>query len=146
MDVMISSLEAIANDMEMKVDGDTAGVEFERHRRALEDSLVDARDARRRALEAYEAGVYSVTDLKERKDELDARIRVLEEELGAMEAPEVSPEKVASVRACIDTLKDDAVSVESKNKFLRRIVKKVVYWNDSNEPRVNRIHLDIFLL
>lgn len=146
MDVMISSLEAIAHDMEMKVDGDTAGVEFERHKRALEDSLADARDARRRALEAYEAGVYSVTDLKERKDELDARIRALEEELGAMEAPEVSPEKVASVRACIDALKDDAVSVESKNKFLRRIVKKVVYWNDSNEPRVNRIHLDIFLL
>lgn len=146
MDVMIDSLEAIVNDMEIEVSGNAAQVEYERHRKALESSLEEARVAKVRALEAYEAGVYSVADLKKRKDEIESRIKVLEDDISALEPPVASTEKVMSIRECIEALRDDSVSVEAKNKFLRRIVKRIDYYNDSDIPRVNKVHLDVFLL
>lgn len=146
MDVMISSLESIVNDMEIEISGNASEIEYERHREVLEMSLEEARIAKARALEAYEAGVYSVEDLKERKDEIEGRIRVLEDDISTLRPPVASTEKVISIRECIEALRDDSVSVEAKNKFLRRIVRRIDYYNDSNEHGVNKVRLDIFLL
>lgn len=146
MDVLVESLKQVAGDIEIDLGGEGERKRHEERTKALRDALGKAEAARVRAIEAYEAGAYSVAELKERKGEADRRIREIESAIASARPPERDERTVASLHECIGLLADDGVSAQAKNDFAKAIIDHIDYYNDTpSRVRPNKIRLEIFL-
>lgn len=147
LDALAESLERTAKDVEIRLSSNDALIEQHReHMKALETARRSAVEARLRAMEAFEAGAYSVEDLAERKADIDARIARIDREIATAKPPEYTQETVETLRGCIEAIKDDGVSPKEKNDFLKRIIKRIDYYNDTPKFVLpNRIRLEVFL-
>lgn len=91
-----------------------------------------------RIKEAYEAGVYTVDELKESRALIDERINTLR-------AQEIKPQHteeelkiklIDKYKNATDALRDPAVSEEDKNELLRSFVDKIVFFRDTETVRI----------
>lgn len=146
MDTLVASLRSLCNDIELRIKADNRASEHEAHIEALRKELEKVRAARSRAMEAYEAGAYTIAELKARKDEAEKRMESIERAIKDAKPPKYTPELVVSINKCIDMLLDDTVSVQVKNDFLKSVIGRIDYYNDT-PPFVhdNKVHLEIFL-
>ncbi len=96
-------------------------------------------------MEAFEAGIYSIDELKDRKDKADRNIRSIEREMSELKPPQYTPGMIVSLHECIDLLTDDSIAAQSKNDLLKSLIARIDYYNDT-EPYVlpNKIHLIFF--
>ena len=147
LDTLAESLERTANDVEIRMKStDSIIAQYEAHMKALESSLASAEASRRRVMDAFEAGVYSIDDMAARKADIDDNITKLKKEISDAKPPEYTDETIARLRECIGLIRDESVSAKEKNDFLKRIIKRIDYYNDT-PPYIlpNRIRLEIFL-
>lgn len=146
MDTLVASLRSLCTDIELRIKADNRASEHEAHIEAMRKELEKVRAARSRAMEAYEAGAYTIAELKARKDEAEKRMESIERAIKDAKPPKYTPELVVSINKCIDMLLDDTVSVQVKNDFLKSVIGRIDYYNDT-PPFVhdNKVHLEIFL-
>lgn len=146
MDVLTDALKRVCEDIEIQLSGGDGMAEHERHLAALRASIEREDAARSRIMDAFEAGAYTVDEFKDRKAAVEERIERLESELASAKPPEYTPETVTSLRSVIDLLNDDTVNPVEKNTFIKRVIKRIDYFNDT-PPYVlpNIIRLEIHL-
>ena len=146
MEVLIETLKRTIDDIEMRIGSDDGTSEYESRLSSLRTALEKEEAARSRAMEAFEAGIYSIDELKDRKDKADRNIRSIEREMSELKPPQYTPGMIVSLHECIDLLTDDSIAAQSKNDLLKSLIARIDYYNDT-EPYVlpNKIHLDIFL-
>ena len=134
-----------ANDVEIEL-ANQKNDSLEAQRNALEASLKKEKLARKRASDAYEAGVYDLAEFKQRRQKIDSRIESLEKKLAKAKPKRYTMQTVIALRECIEMLEDDEVPVKAKNDFLKQIVDRIEYSNDT-APYVlpNKPQLEIFL-
>lgn len=146
MDVLVETLRQIIDDIEMHIKSDDGKEEYEKRMESLRSALEKAESARARAMEAFEAGIYSIDELKDRKTDADSRIKQIEREIADAKPPTYTPDMAFTIHECIDLLLDDGISAKAKNDMLKSIVKRIDYHN-STEPNAspNNVHLEIFL-
>jgi site-specific DNA recombinase len=144
LDALADALESMAEDMEVNVGG--GSFVDEQRIKALEKALDKASESRSRAMRAYEAGVYSLEEMKASKEDAERRMEEAEREIEALKSVRVTPDTIVSLRECVRLLKDESVPAQDKNDFLKRVIRRIDYWNDT-EPYVhdNRFQLDVFL-
>lgn len=145
MAMVAEALRKAADDVEIELAKPTND-SFEAQRKALEASLKKEKLARKRASDAYEAGVYGLAEFKQRRQKIDNRIEALETKLAKAKPRRCDRQTVVTLRECIDMLEDDEVPVKAKNDFLKQVVERIEYSNDT-APYVlpNKPHLEIFL-
>lgn len=145
MAMVVEALRKAANDVEIELANPTVDAS-EAQREALEASLKKEQFARKRAGDAYEGGVYDLAEFKQRRQKIDKRIEALEAKLAKAKPKRCSKQTVVALRECIDLLEDDAVPAKAKNDFLKQIVERIDYSNET-PPYVlpNKPHLEIFL-
>ena len=135
MDGLLDALADAYRGMEVELDAPNVADRAA----ALEKELQRCAAQRDRILEAYEAGVYSLDELKARRSHVEARITAIAAELDALPT-ERPPEAVkASISACIDALRDPALSVEEVNAALRSVISRIEYRNDGE------VMLDVYM-
>lgn len=146
MDVLVTALRKLLADVEFHVGEIDKTSEYSIHLNALKSELIKAGAARSRAMEAYEAGAYTIEEFKVRKEAIDNHIEEVEQAIVDAKPPEYSEATVASLRSCIEALLDDDLSAKAKNDVLRGIIKRIDYYNDT-APYVpdNKVRLEIFL-
>lgn len=143
--MVTEALRKAANDVQIELANPTADAS-EAQRHALEASLKKEQLARKRATDAYEAGVYDLAELKQRRQKIDRRIEALEAKLAQCKPKRRTGQTVVMLHECIDLLEDDAVPAQAKNDFLKQLVDRIEYSNET-APYVqpNKPHLEIFL-
>lgn len=143
---LVSALLDVCADIEIRLTAQDQTSEYETHIEALGTAMKKAVESRKRAMEAYEAGAYTIEELKGRKAEADKRIAEIEKAMEDAKPPEYSPETVTNLQKCIELLRDESVSPQAKNDFLKTVIRRIDYYSDT-APRLldNRIRLDIFL-
>lgn len=144
-DVLAETLKRTIDDVELKIGSNDSIREHEQRLSSLYAALKKAEAARKRAMEAFENGIYSIDDLKESKEKADNRIKEIEKEIAESKPPQYTPETIFRIHQCIDLIKDDNVSAQAKNDFLKTIISRIDYYNDTElyiSPNV--IKLDIF--
>ena len=91
-----------------------------------------------RIKEAYEAGVYTVDELKESRKLIDDRIN-------ALRAQEIKPRNteaelrkklVDQNKNAVETLRDPSVSEKTKNDLLRSFIDKIVFYRATEEIEI----------
>ncbi len=80
-----------------------------------------------RAKEAYQAGIDTLKEYKENKDEITSFLSKLKDELLNEENLKNKNSSVNPPQNKIEKLRDPALNLEEKNKFLRSFVQKIVY-------------------
>ena len=146
-DAVVSALLAICTDVEAYIQGNDGRAAFEAHRDALNTAIRNARISRERVMDAYEAGAYDIMELKRRLGDVDAKIAALEAELADAQPPAYTPDTVVSIRECIEMLRTDELSAREKNDFLKRIIRRIEYYNDTppGKRTTDGLRLEVYL-
>ena len=147
-DRVISVLRDAIKDFEVKLSDDCTGatIALEAHIRALESNLNQLRKKDERQKDAYENGVYSLSDYVVRNTKIQDQIRKTTAALDTAKStplPSVDYSgKIVKFQACIDSLLDDSVSAVEKNRLLKECIERIDYHNDMPSlPGVGR-HVD----
>ena len=70
----------------------------------------------------------------------------METKLAKAKSKRCSKQTVVALRECIDLLEDDAVPAKVKNDFLKQIIERIDYSNETPPyAQPNKPHLEIFL-
>lgn len=151
LDRVISVLRDAIKDFEVKLSDDCTGatIALEAHIRALESNLNQLRKKDERQKDAYENGVYSLSDYIARNSKIQDQIRKTTAALDTAKStplPSVDYSgKIVKFQACIDSLLDDSVSAAEKNRFLKECIERIDYHNDMPSlPGVGRYVDNIF--
>lgn len=111
----------------------------------LKTQIDDAKKKQTQICDFLENGVYTVDMFVERNNKLKDELERLEKALknAEAEAPKVQQAKeyIVTFHETLDMLKDDSISVKTKNEYLKKIIKVIYYHKDENE-----ISLDVHLL
>ena len=143
--MLIDALEQIAEDITIEASKPQSEVDQSRIK-SIQAAIKKEETARRKAMEAFEANIYTIEELRERKSKADAAIESLKKRLKDHEPKRVSADAPVKIRQCIDLLRDEGVSAQDKNDLLKSIIERIDYYNDT-PPYVlpNRIRLDVHL-
>lgn len=143
--LVAGALRKAANDVRVELSNPEADCR-EAQRAALEASLKKERLARKRAGDAYEGGVYDLAEFKQRREKIDKRIASLEAKLAQAKPRRRTERTVVALRECIDLLENDNVPAKAKNDFLKQIIDRIEYSNDTPRyARPNKPHVSIYL-
>ena len=105
----------------------------------LEKQMQELKDQEAKQYDLLETGVYSSEVFVERNMALKSKIELCAAQLS--EAKKNLPkaidyaEKINTIKEAINTLDDDTATEEQKNRLLKAIIKDIVYYGDSNQPR-----------
>lgn len=139
MSLLAESLTSICADIELKIaggdPGGASGIE------ALESELAKARASAQRAMEAYEAGVYSLDDYAARKRSIEMRVAEIEQAITRETRRKPLPDVVVGLRECIAAIADESKTAAQKNELLRGIIDRIDYYRDEEHG----LRLEIFL-
>ena len=145
MALVVGALRQAANDVQVEL-ANPAQDASEAQRAATEAALKKERQARKRAGDAYEEGVYDLAEFKQRRELIDKRIAALEAKLAKATPRQHTQQTVMALRECIDLLEDDDVPAQAKNDFLKQIVERIDYSNDTPPyAQPNKPHVEIYL-
>lgn len=112
--------------------GATAALGAQIH--ALELNLAQLHKKDDRQKDAYENGIYTITEFASRNAKLQEQIQKTTaalEHLRATPAPVVNyAEKIVKFRKCVDSLYDGSISPAEKNRLLKECIERIDYYND----------------
>lgn len=152
MDVLIEGLKEIAADLVIATkQGD--GMSSSRRKKVIEDlerEMERCRAAETRAMDAYEAGVYSIDVLRQRKAENAKRMeelqRSIDEQRNVEPSRERDQQRIVAIHRCIEALRDDTLSPEVKNNTLKEVIERIDYYREIPKGREHtEIRLEITL-
>ena len=90
-----------------------------------------------RIKEAFEAGVYTIDELRESRELIDQRINALRAQVKPQHHESALRKKIIEEnKEAIQTLRDPTVSEEEKNELLRGFVDKIVFDRTNNMIRI----------
>ena len=115
----------------------------------LEKQMQDLRHQEEKQFDLLETGVYTQTLFDRRNAALRQKIDECQLQLRSARAniPQRIDyeERVSTLRQAISMLKDPDLSIECKNKFLKRIISRIEYSTGESSYNHTTIHLDITL-
>lgn len=140
---IIQELKNKLDDFTVKFEEDTSDKEM--LITTLKMQIDEAKKKQTQICDYLENGVYTVDMFIDRNNKLKDEIERLEKALknAEEEAPKVQKAKdyIVTFHETLDMLKDDSISVKTKNEYLKKIIKVIYYHKDENE-----ITLDVHLL
>ena len=91
-----------------------------------------------RIKEAFEAGVYTIEELRESRDLIDKRINALREQVVEPQHTEEALRKkiITQNKNAVQTLRGPSVSEEEKNRLLRSFVDRIVFDRVNEQIRI----------
>lgn len=133
-DSFADALKAYIADFEMKMDTDDNKAERQRHQiaiDAMETELAKMERKRKRLFADYEDETYTRDEFIERKQHYNQRIDELKKQIqDAMQAfpePVDYSERIETLHAMIDCVKNPEISAKAKNDFLKQFIDKITY-------------------
>ena len=115
----------------------------------LEKQMRELRQQEEKQYDLLETGVYTQALFDHRNAALRQRMGECQIQIRSARASIPRridyDERIATLRQAIDMLKDPEISVESKNKFLKRIIKRIEYSTGESSYNHTNLQLDITL-
>lgn len=119
----------------------------------LEKQLAEFKDQEEKQYEFLETGRYSEELFERRNTALRCKIEQCQQQIRETRASipkEIDySEKIISLKKAIEAMKDDRITPEVKNKFLRAIVERIDYINEGKKGKGKKgdtqLKLDIYL-
>ena len=116
----------------------------------LEKQMTELKKQEAKQYDLLETGIYTNEVFLERNSAL--RIKISECDIILAEAKKNLPkavnyeEKIITLKEAIESLDDDTMPVDKKNKLLKSIIKEIQYTSPKNQPHgVNEFTLSITL-
>lgn len=155
MDAIIDGLNAYIKDFQLKMETHTEEVQLNRHKSALESLEAELKKQERRKerlFDSWEAddGTYTKEEFLDRKQKYDHAITELKQKIKEAKANIPKPvnyeERITTLRALIESLKNPDISAKEKNIFLKQVIEKITYdAEDYGQNKGGRPILEIFL-
>jgi len=141
--LLITQLTAYEDDLNSfisEVKDEDAANGVEKRLQTLRAELRKKSQAVGRIMNAYEEGLYTTEQFKERKLKAENALESVMQEISACEKDilmfdkSIAREKVSVLQALYGLLEDDTVSGDIKNKALQKIVSKITWTRIGDEP------------
>lgn len=150
MDALLETLEAMQEDREIQLSDEGRAERRERHLAAIsscEDDIDAAREEKRRVMQGYRQGAYTVDEFADEKRIVDERIDALKERLEWLRsnAPDDAKieREVVTIGKCMDIIRSEATPREI-NDSLKQFIRVIWYENFApRKKRRNDIRLEI---
>lgn len=147
MNAVVASLKMHIEDFEARIDNkpivDESSVRTQIS--ALETELAKLNRKKMRLFDAWEDADITPNEFAERKAYLNSKIEAIKEELKELETAipeqEEYQEKLVRLHEALDMLLDDSIDAETKNEFLRSIVRTIKFSRENDYEFI----LDVFL-
>lgn len=129
-------LRSAIRDFEVKLSDDCTGATTALNTQihALELNLAQLHKKDDRQKDAYENGIYTISEFASRNAKLQEQIQKTTATLDRLRAtptPIVNySEKIVMFQRCVDSLLDDSVSPAEKNRLLKECIERIDYYND----------------
>ena len=152
-DTFVDALKAYVADFEMKMDSDDNKADREKHMamiELMEAELAKMERKRKKLFADYEDETYTRDEFIERKQHYNQKIDEIKKQI--QEAQEAIPEpvdyseKIETLHAMADCVKDPNISAKKKNDFLKQFIDKITYDAiDYGKGKGGKAVLDVFL-
>lgn len=148
MDAVVESLKLHIEDFEASVDNkptvDESSVRSQMS--ALEATLKKLNQRKMKLFDDWEDADITPNEFAERKAYLNDKINTTKKQLKELESAipeqEEYQEKIVRLYEALDMLKDDSIDAESKNEFLKRIIRTIKFSRENDYEFI----LDVFLV
>ena len=136
MNALVDSLLTTIADFELKVKNDGNNSEYERHQAmvvAMETELKKQENRKRKLLDSWESddGMYTKDEFLERKRMYDGTIEQLKSKIQEEKRNGPEPidyaEKITTLHAMIDCIRNPELSAQDKNDFLKSFIDRIEY-------------------
>ena len=144
MELLADALESMCNDIEIQI-ASSGPDDYEARRARIIKEQEKAIKSRDRAMEAFEAGVYTLDDFAERKRAIESRIEKLDEALAQCKPKAPLGDTIVNLKECIRAINDDSLPAKDKNDLLKSFIDHIDYYNGETRPRHHDIKLEVFL-
>ena len=135
-DRVVAVLRSAIKDFEVKLSNDSssATAALNTQIRALELNLAQLHIKDERQKDAYENGIYTITDFASRNAKLQEQIQKMGAALDHLRATPIMTvndvEKMVMFQKCVDSLLDDSIPPAEKNRLLKECIERIDYYND----------------
>ena len=135
-DAVVEGLNAYIKDFQIKMESHTEETEINRHKAtldAMEAELKKQEQKKRRLFDSWEAddGTYTKEEFIERKQMYTQTIDKLKQQIKDFEANIPKPinyeERITTLHAVIDTLRNNEIDAKEKNDFLKQVIEKITF-------------------
>lgn len=153
LDAFVDALKVTIADFEMKMEADDNKAERAKHQTmldAMESELAKMERKRKKLFLDYEDEVYSRDEFIERKQHYNQAIdeikKQIQEAQNAIPEPVDYSERIVTLHAMIDCVKDPDLSAKKKNDFLKRFVDRITYDSiNYGQRKGGKAVLEVFL-
>jgi len=133
LDAFIHGLKMYLENFETMIDNkpevDENDIQNQIHSLELEKKKIDRTLSK--IFDDYEDGVYTANEFVQRKAKHNARLEAIDKEIAELESAiperEEYQEKIYMLHEAIEMLKDDSISAETKNIYLKQFVQKIEF-------------------
>ncbi len=153
LDAFVEALKVTIADFEMKMEADDNKAERAKHQvmlDAMESELAKMERKRKKLFLDYEDEVYSRDEFIERKQHYNQAIdeikKQIQEAQNAIPEPVDYSERIVTLHAMIDCVKDPDLSAKKKNDFLKQFVDRITYDSiNYGQRKGGKAVLEVFL-
>lgn len=153
LDAFVEALIATIADFEMKMEADDNKAERAKHQAmldAMESELAKMERKRKKLFLDYEDEVYSRDEFIERKQHYNQAIdeikKQIQEAQNAIPEPVDYSERIVTLHAMIECVKDPDLSAKKKNDFLKQFVDRITYDSiNFGQRKGGKAVLEVFL-
>ena len=153
LDAFVDALKVTIADFEMKMEADDNKAERAKHQAmlgAMESELAKMERKRKKLFLDYEDEVYSRDEFIERKQHYNQAIdeikKQIQEAQNAIPEPVDYSERIVTLHAMIDCVKDPDLSAKKKNDFLKQFVDRITYDSiNYGQRKGGKAVLEVFL-
>ena len=153
LDAFVEALIATIADFEMKMEADDNKAERAKHQvmlDAMESELAKMERKRKKLFLDYEDEVYSRDEFIERKQHYNQAIdeikKQIQEAQNAIPEPVDYSERIVTLHAMIECVKDPDLSAKKKNDFLKQFVDRITYDSiNYGQRKGGKAVLEVFL-
>lgn len=152
-DTFVDALKGYIADFEIKMDSDSNKADIEKHHTmiaSMEAELAKMERKRKKLFQDYEDDTYTRDEFIERKQHYTRLIDELKKQI--QEARKSTPEpvdyseKIKTLHAMIDCVKDPDISAKKKNDFLKPFIDRITYDAvDYGRSKGGKAILEVFL-
>jgi hypothetical protein len=153
LDAFVEALKVTISDFEMKMEADDNKAERAKHQvmlDAMESELAKMERKRKKLFLDYEDEVYSRDEFIERKQHYNQAIdeikKQIQEAQNAIPEPVDYSERIVTLHAMIECVKDPDLSAKKKNDFLKQFVDRITYDSiNYGQRKGGKAVLEVFL-
>lgn len=144
-EALCEALESVACDLEVVIEGGAWG-NTEEERSVVEKKMIQEEGRLDKLMELYFNEAITLDEFKERRAKSEQVAAQLQKRLDELGAPRKTPKEIkTSVHKAIEMLKDESVSAEAKNTFLKSFIERIEYENHTERQSQQDIRLNIVL-